>query len=229
MKTVPLHGAKAAGRVALVDDADYELVAQYHWNIMERKLEGQRTRGPYAITWVYKDGGRHLLSMHQLITGWPLTDHEDHDGLNNQRYNLRDATKRQNNQNSRSRLGSSSQYKGVYWNKKQQGWVAAIGHHGKTKWLGTFDAEKDAALAYDVAARELFGEFAVLNLPRLAHLPAPQGRRNGPPEEQDDLLLRLRDQEGVPLREIARRMGLPRTTVQSRYRTLTGRNGQSVA
>ena len=29
MKTVPLRGAKAAGRVALVDDENYDLVMQY--------------------------------------------------------------------------------------------------------------------------------------------------------------------------------------------------------
>jgi hypothetical protein len=45
MKTVPLHGKIAAGRVALVNDADYELVAQYRWHVMERKREGYRTAG----------------------------------------------------------------------------------------------------------------------------------------------------------------------------------------
>jgi hypothetical protein len=35
VKTVPLHGKIAAGRVALVDDGDYELVVQHRWNAKE--------------------------------------------------------------------------------------------------------------------------------------------------------------------------------------------------
>ncbi len=35
MKTVTLHGKRAAGRVAVVDDADYELVMRYRWHALE--------------------------------------------------------------------------------------------------------------------------------------------------------------------------------------------------
>lgn len=223
MMTVPLRGAKAAGRVALVDDADYELVTQHRWFVMEKKVEGQRTRGPYAGTWIYRDGGRSLLMMHALITDWSLTDHKNHNGLDNRRSNLRQATKKQNNQNSRSRLGSSSQYKGVLWRERRRGWVATIHHEGKARQIGTFSTEEDAARAYDAAARELFGEYAALNFPHLAHLPVPQGRGRRLSAQQGNLILHLRDHDGLSVREIARRMGLPRTTVQSRYRALTRR------
>ena len=177
MKTVPLSGAKAAGRVALVNDADYKLVSQYRWFVMERKIEGQRTRGPYAGAWIRHDGRRVLLLMHKLITGWPLTDHKNHDGLDNRRRNLRNATKAQNNQNSRSRLGSSSQYKGVHWSTRQQRWRANIAHEGRVRSLGVFMSEEDAARAYDAAALQLYGEYAVLNFPQVNGRPAR--RSNG--------------------------------------------------
>jgi hypothetical protein len=34
---VPLYGKKAAGRVALVDEADYDLVMRYRWHIKRRR------------------------------------------------------------------------------------------------------------------------------------------------------------------------------------------------
>lgn len=222
MKTVPLHGKKAAGRVALVDDADYDLVMPRRWWVLERKIKGQRGRGPYAVTRIVKaDGRRSLISMHQVITGYPMTDHKNHDGLDNRRSNLRPATKVQNGGNSRPYLGASSRYKGVHWHSQRRAWRAAINHQGKNRHLGTFSVEEDAALAYDIAARELFGEYAALNLPHLTHLPAPQ-RRVKYPAAQDDLILTLKDRDGLPFAEIARRLDMPRTSVRRHYLALKG-------
>lgn len=165
MKTVPLHGKKAAGRVALVDDEDYELVMQYRWNVHEPEPRpGRRPKCPYAVTNCYA-GGRHAtIRMHVLIMGAKGIDHIDHDGLNNQRRNLRLATGSQNNQNARPRLEASSQYKGVC--KVGRGlWRAYIDIEGQRRKLPDFASELEAAYAYDTAARELFGEFACPNFP----------------------------------------------------------------
>lgn len=166
MKTVPLGGKKAAGRVALVDDEDYELVMQYKWTVWEpeRRGPGQRPNGPYAITNVTVGGRQRSVRMHKMLTGWPLTDHIDHDGLNNQRSNLRPATWGENARNARPRQGCSSQYKGV--SQARRGlWVAYIDLDGCRSDLGYFVSETEAACAYDAAARELHGEFACTNFP----------------------------------------------------------------
>ena len=46
-------------------------------------------------------------------------------------------------------------------------WVAEIRepNRGARLWLGTFNASHEAAMAYDTAARKLFGPTAKLNLP----------------------------------------------------------------
>ncbi|XP_057533830.1 dehydration-responsive element-binding protein 2D-like [Amaranthus tricolor] len=59
-------------------------------------------------------------------------------------------------------------YKGVRqrtWGK----WVAEIRepNRGARLWLGTFNTSHEAALAYDAAARKLYGSDAKLNLPQL--------------------------------------------------------------
>lgn len=162
MRTVPLYGAKARGRVALVDDADYELVMRHRWNVREVIQPGKPTIGPYALGSIK----RRSVFMHKLITGWPRTDHEDHDGLNNQRYNLRQVTHGQNMMNRLPNANHSSQYKGVKWEGgRTQKWRADIRANGRRIYLGVYTSEVDAALAYDAAARIEHGEFAHLNFP----------------------------------------------------------------
>ncbi len=156
MKTVPLHGEKAAGRVALVDDEDYDLVMQYRWRVREAVRSSGTTDGPYVVSI-----GRSKIPMHKLITGYPMTDHRSGNGLDNRRSNLRPATKAQNNHNQRPRAGHSSQYKGVTWHKRVGKWQAEIKlGGGKRRYLGLFVSEQDAAEAYRVASLEHQGEYA---------------------------------------------------------------------
>ena len=81
-------------------------------------------------------------------------DHENGNGLDNRRENLRLATHSQNQRN--RRRTRDKVYKGTRRNGKK--WVAHI-------VLGTFASEEEAARAYDHAATLLYGEFARLNFP----------------------------------------------------------------
>lgn len=175
MKTVSLYGKRARGRVAEVSDGDdYDLVMRHRWNVNERVRPNGSTVGPYAYTSIRRGGRTVNVEMHRLLMpGVPQVDHKDGNGLNNQRSNLRDATNQQNHANegkTRTYGGkpTSSRFKGVYRHKASGRWHAQINAGGNHRSLGYFSDETDAALAYDTAAREEFGEFARLNFPEEA-------------------------------------------------------------
>ena len=98
---------------------------------------------------------------------WPEheLDHINNDKTDNRLENLRPATRKENGRNRKAHKDSSSKYKGVSWNKKQQKWISQIKINYKTEYLGCYTSEEDAARAYDKAARELHGEYACLNFP----------------------------------------------------------------
>lgn len=159
---VPLYGKRAAGRVALVDLGDWDLVMQYRWHVI-----GGRAGCFYAATTMPGGAGgkQFTLRMHVLITGQAHMDHANGNGLDNRRSNLRPATASQNSANRGPGPRHSSQFKGVDWYPRNKKWRARIGHNGKPRHLGFFEEEIAAAKAYDKAARELFGEYARPNFP----------------------------------------------------------------
>ena len=104
-----------------------------------------------------------------IMTGQALLKHEQVDHINgvrsdNRWVNLRLASNRQNQQNSRSAKNSSSQYVGVSWDRKSNKWHAYISPDKKLIHLGYYEQELDAAIARDEAALEMFGEYARLNV-----------------------------------------------------------------
>lgn len=103
--------------------------------------------------------------MHREILGITDsrdTDHRDNNGLNNQRYNIRPATRVENRRNQPKR-GGNSRFKGVCWHKRDHRWRSQITVNGRVQHLGYFTDDVMAALAYDDAARQHFGEFALTN------------------------------------------------------------------
>jgi len=118
------------------------------------RLEGT-TRLIYAhvLKW-FMDTGE--LPSHYL-------DHIDHNGDNNAGTNIRECTQKENNRNRRSFSGSSSQYKGVSWDRNC--WRSSIWDGKRNVTLGRFDCEESAARAYDSASRALHGEFSFTNFP----------------------------------------------------------------
>lgn len=142
------------------NDADYERVAQFKWSATKAK------HTVYGIRKIRTAEGRTTSQLlHRFIMGVTDpsidVDHKDHNGLNNQRCNLR-RTVRGEHDGNRSKTRGSSQYKGVSWDRSKEKWRACI-RIEKTVHLGYFDHEKDAALAYDSAARTRFGVMAKCN------------------------------------------------------------------
>ncbi|WP_094561622.1 AP2 domain-containing protein [Synechococcus sp. 8F6] len=61
------------------------------------------------------------------------------------------------------RAGASSKHRGVSFRKQTQLWVAQVYWRGRRYFLGSFNTEREAALAYNIHAQRIIGELAVLN------------------------------------------------------------------
>jgi len=158
MREIVLHNSSLR---AIVDDEDYELVSQYKWYA----LRSAHTQAVWYAEASYPNSGGKVL-MHRLILkpGKLHVDHIDNNGLNNQRSNLRFATTSQNQMNARKQSDTTSKYKGVHYCKREKRWQARIAINGSPRRsLGYFSTEEEAAQAYNLAASNLFGEYAKLN------------------------------------------------------------------
>jgi AP2 domain. len=152
-------------KVALVDDEDFEKLSRFKWQAKKslRTFYAVRTQWTSKTTRIY-------LVMHRVILGLEHADkrqcdHKNGNGLDNRRSNIRIATKRENSYN-HTLVRSSNGFKGVYFAKHKataQKPYRAFIKKGKQIYLGCFETAKLAALAYDTAAIELFGEFACTN------------------------------------------------------------------
>lgn len=168
------------GMVAFVDAEDFARVNARRWQALR-----SRNGLVYAqTTWAVergRGGKKKAISMHRFIAcalPGQTIDHEDGNGLNNTRSNLRYATQRQNCENKvRSTNGRRrGGYKGVSFLKRAGKWCAYIcagplkpNGERKQVHLGLFKDPVDAARAYDRAAIVAFGEFASLNFPEPAN------------------------------------------------------------
>lgn len=78
-------------------------------------------------------------------------------------HHMRPALSSENKGNAALRRDNTSGFKGVSWCCTRLKWVAVVGLGKKKRWLGYFDDPRDAAEAYDKAAEQSFGEFALTN------------------------------------------------------------------
>jgi hypothetical protein len=172
MKEVPL----THGYTALVDDEDFARVLHFKWHPKIIRENGTVKR-VYATRNVRnEDGTWSSQAMHTFILGMTKQgkelgiDHRDHNGLNNQRCNLRVATKTQNMRNIVKVTPNTSGFKGVEFTKRKGGlerpWRSRITVDLKKLQLGYFADPLSAAVAYDMAAVKNFGEFAYCNFAR---------------------------------------------------------------
>lgn len=142
------------GLVAFVDKRDLSLVNGKKWYALKVKHTFYAAANPPMVNRVK---GKTIL-MHGLILGCKGVDHKDGNGLNNRRENLRPATKSQNAVNSKRREATSP-YRGVVWDRHRQKWAAYIRVNGKSRNLGRYETEIEAANAYRQEAVKVYGEF----------------------------------------------------------------------
>lgn len=153
MKSIPL----TRGYEAVVDDEDFDRFSDFKWSAL-----------------VYRDGrvrafrtvNRSSVYLHrEIVSARPgeEVDHRNHNTLDNRKENLRKCSHSQNLANRRYTRKTRSGFKGVF--PSQGRWMAKLGENRKQHWLGLFDTPAEAARAYDQKAKEIFGEFALLNFP----------------------------------------------------------------
>lgn len=110
-----------------------------------------------------------------IVTAAEMVDHHNSDRFNNRRVNLRESTRYFNQANCVKIGNTSSVFKGVSWHKSTQKWRAVLQFKNEFVLDERFSDEIDAALAYDMAAREYFEQHAALNFPIIGERSAITG------------------------------------------------------
>jgi hypothetical protein len=126
----------------------------------------------YAVTTRHNETPSKIY-LHSFLTGWPMVDHLNGNGLDCRWLNMRPANSQQNSANRRKASGTSSRFKGVTWHKDRNKWKVQIGVNSepgnrtagyrRNINLGYYISEEEAAHAYDKAAVEHFGEYSLTN------------------------------------------------------------------
>ena len=124
-KEIPL----TQGKVALVDDEDYEVLSKHMWYAQKNKNTYYALRNSPTDPVTHK---RTTIHMHAVIAGTPPgrgTDHINGNGLDNRRGNIRVVNSRENGQN--KHRPKSSKYTGVSWHKQSRKWEVGIQFNSK--------------------------------------------------------------------------------------------------
>lgn len=139
----------------LVDYSDLPKINKYKWR-------GQKNTENYVAVVATVSGGTVLMSRTIVKPKKEMfIDHKNGNPLDNRSSNLRVCTHQENMFNKKK--ADFKKYKGVYLDKSRGKWVAQLTLNGKTKSLGRYNTELEAAIAYDEAAKVIQGEFAKLN------------------------------------------------------------------
>jgi hypothetical protein len=147
----------------LLDKEDYNKVKVKKWNVMQHTSDKSR----YVIRHSYFNENKYRsLYIHRYVLDYNdklVIDHINGNTLDNRKSNLRICTHMENCRNQKICKINTSNAKGVCFNRRSKKWTARIGLNNKRIFLGYFESKKDATIAYNTKAIEIYGKFAKLN------------------------------------------------------------------
>jgi HNH endonuclease len=148
MQHIPL----SQGQVALVDDADYPLLADFRWSYRPERGGKQG----YAVRHTKVEGKDRLCYLHRQLMQ-PPPGHEviflNHARLDCRRENLRVVSKEEARRHHRVRRDSKSGVKGVRFNPANESWSAYVYRHSHCYHVGTYFTREQAVAAYEQELR----------------------------------------------------------------------------
>lgn len=130
------------------DIEDYDKIKYHSWACNDNKYIRTKIKEKNIYL------SRHIMNCPKGL----YVDHIDGNVFDNRKCNLRIVTNQENNRAyKRKQKGTSSKYFGVVFlkNKDKKPWRAGLGYNGKFFYLGVYDTEEEAALAYNKKAEEL--------------------------------------------------------------------------
>ena len=151
---IDISTPKYPNKFAIVDSEDLSKISFKKWSFRNDGYAFGTAKG-------------RPIYMHRVIMQEPKgyeVDHINWNRLDNRKCNLRLVKKSENVINRPVRATSKSGYRGVHWCNTYQKWIAKIMLNQKSFFIGRFDDKKEAALAYNERAKELFGEYCYQNV-----------------------------------------------------------------
>lgn len=151
-------------KLVTVDDEDFDRLQSFQWCLVGGN-KGGVSRGEYVSATMGKPSRvKRTAIANQIMDRFDcIFDHTDRDSLNCTKSNLRESTHQQNCFNRAKQINSTSQFKGVSFDKAAKKWRASITCNNRKHSLGMYTNQLDAAKAYNKAAINLFKAFAFLN------------------------------------------------------------------
>jgi len=149
------------GYEAIIDVADLDLIGKHSWKASIRKKKDGSVAKVYAQRTIRVDGKCGIEMMHRVLClSENQVDHENGDGLDNRRNNLRPATRRENSLNTPIPSTNTSGFKGATWAKRERLWLAQTKKNGKNIFLGYHKCAAAAHIAYTRYAMNSNPQFA---------------------------------------------------------------------
>lgn len=155
----------------LLDDIDHKYLSNFKWKVVKKGNDY------YAVIKKMKGVGRRTtqIYLHEFLIDLENQEcigFKNKNTLDNRRENLFGVSKGYNVARTRKRktvrggLKPKSKYKGVSKRikKGKVSWEVRIAKDKKTYYIGSYKTEKQAGLAYNKKAEELYGEFAYKNI-----------------------------------------------------------------